>query len=81
MLRVAALAKMEPSMEPRGWLHHDPLTPPKAEPAAAAPTMLLPPIATAVARSGEGLMSSATLQSSWQPDVRRAPTLVTRANI
>lgn len=78
MLRVAALAKMEPSMEPRGWMHHAPLTPPKAE---AAPTMLLPPIATAVARSGEGLVSSATLQSSWQPDVRRAPTLVTRANI
>ncbi|EGZ28618.1 hypothetical protein PHYSODRAFT_475141 [Phytophthora sojae] len=49
--------------------------------AEAAPTMLLPPIATAVARSGEGLVSSATLQSSWQPDVRRAPTLVTRANI
>ncbi|KAE9030156.1 hypothetical protein PR003_g10198 [Phytophthora rubi] len=78
MPRVAALAKMEPSMEPRGWMHRAPLTPPKVE---AAPTMLLPPIATAVARSGEGLMSSATLQSSWQPDVRRAPTLVTRANI
>ncbi|GMF43022.1 unnamed protein product [Phytophthora fragariaefolia] len=80
MLRVAALAKVEPSMELRGWMHHSPLTPPKAEP-ATAPTKLLPPIATAVARSGEGLMSSATLQSAWQPDVRRAPALVTRANI
>jgi hypothetical protein len=88
MLRVAAMAKMEPPMESRGWLHRDPLSPPKAEPTltgssvpAPAQSMLLPPIATAVARSGEGLMSSATLQSSWQPDVRRAPTLVTRANI
>ncbi|KAH7479462.1 hypothetical protein PRIC1_008993 [Phytophthora ramorum] len=79
MLRVAALAKMEPSLEARGWMQHSPTR--TESTAAAAPTLLLPPIATAVARSGEGLMSSATLQSSWQPDVRRAPSLVTRANI
>lgn len=78
MLRVAAMAKMEPAS---GWMHRNLLTPPKAEPIDASPSMLLPPIATAVARSGEGLVSSATLQRSWQPVVRRAPTLVTRANI
>ncbi|EEY66188.1 uncharacterized protein PITG_03741 [Phytophthora infestans T30-4] len=47
---------------------------------AVATPKLLPPIATVVARSGEGL-SSAMLQSSWHPEVRRAPSLVTRANI
>ncbi|KAG3113987.1 hypothetical protein PI124_g5988 [Phytophthora idaei] len=77
MLRVA---KMEPSVEIRAWMHCNPLTPPKSEPVSVATPKLLPPIATAVARSGEGL-SSAMLQSSWHPDVRRAPSLVTRANI
>ncbi|POM65129.1 Hypothetical protein PHPALM_19208 [Phytophthora palmivora] len=74
MLRVAALAKMEPAVDSHAWMHR-PLTPPK-EPAPTS-SMLLPPIATAVARSGEGLMNSAP----WQPDVRRTPSLVTRANI
>ncbi|CAH0477111.1 unnamed protein product [Peronospora belbahrii] len=81
MLRVAAMAKMAPSSESRGFTHCKSLTPPKVDPMDTAPSMLLPPIATAMARSGEGLMSTVTLQRSWQPDVRLAPTLSTRANI
>ncbi|CAI5744541.1 unnamed protein product [Peronospora destructor] len=80
MLRVAAMAKMVPTSKSRGFTHGKPLSPPKIEPIDVAPSILLPPIATAMARSGEGFKSSVTLQRSWQPDVRRAPTL-TRANI
>lgn len=76
MLRVA---KLDPSVEARAWMHHNQPTLPKPE-SVAAPKML-PPIATAVARSGEGISSSAMLQSSWHPDARRATTLATRANV
>ncbi|KAG7393720.1 hypothetical protein PHYPSEUDO_004483 [Phytophthora pseudosyringae] len=83
MLRVAAMVKMEPAADPHAWVHRNSPTPPKAEPAPvpSALSVLLPPIATAMARSGDGLASSATMRSSWHPDVRRAPSLVTRANI
>ncbi|CAH0493136.1 unnamed protein product [Peronospora effusa] len=82
MLRVAAMAKMVPASDSRGFTHRKPLTPPKVEPIDMTPSILLPPIATAMARSGEGFRTTVTLQrSSWQPNVRRAPTLVTRANI
>ncbi|KAK1947928.1 hypothetical protein P3T76_000218 [Phytophthora citrophthora] len=76
MLRAAAMAKMEPNFDATGWMHRNPLTPPKAEAASiqSPPSRVLPPIATAVARSGEGL------QSSWQ-ETRRGPSLATRANI
>ncbi|RLN95682.1 hypothetical protein BBJ28_00025046 [Nothophytophthora sp. Chile5] len=77
MLRVAALAQKEAVMEPRGWMHHNPVSPPPPTPTAS---LLLPPIATAMARTGEGLISSATRQDAWQPE-RRQPTLVTRSNM
>lgn len=82
MLRVAAMAKLEPTLEPRGWMFGRPLTPPKEE--TVAPSPVLPPLATAVARSSEGLMSSAmssaSLQNTWEAG-RREPTLLTRTNI
>ncbi|KAG7402116.1 hypothetical protein PHYBOEH_005679 [Phytophthora boehmeriae] len=71
MLRVAAMAKMEPSMENRQWMQqHSQLSPPREE--TGAPSLVLPPIATAMARSGEGLVSSATLQNMWGADRRRS---------
>ncbi|TDH70813.1 uncharacterized protein CCR75_001858 [Bremia lactucae] len=76
MLRVA---KMEPSAEARVWVQHNQLDVLKAD-SVVAPK-LLPSIATAVARSGEMLVSSVKLKKSRLPDVRRAPSLVTRANV
>ncbi|CEG46842.1 uncharacterized protein PHALS_03519 [Plasmopara halstedii] len=71
MLRVA---KMEPSVEAHAWMHRNQYFIPKPEPVVAP--QLLPPIATAVARSGEGLINSTVLQSSLHPEVRRGTSLV-----
>uniref|UniRef100_M4BT33 Uncharacterized protein n=1 Tax=Hyaloperonospora arabidopsidis (strain Emoy2) TaxID=559515 RepID=M4BT33_HYAAE len=87
MLRAAAMVKGAPVSDAHKWTHRDlSSTPPKAAPVVAlrdaAPSMLLPSIATAVARSGEGLhRASVVLQRAWQPEIRRPPALVARANI
>ncbi|KAI9907889.1 hypothetical protein PsorP6_003857 [Peronosclerospora sorghi] len=75
MLRAAAMAKMTPVSDSRDWLYRNEHTSSKASSNEMTRSILLPPIATAVARSGEGHLSSTALQRLWQPDVRRTPTL------
>ncbi|CAI5739293.1 unnamed protein product [Hyaloperonospora brassicae] len=96
MLRAAAMAKATPAdvaPDSRKWTGHrrtvlggSPSSKTVAAviaPREAGPSMLLPSIATAVARSSEGLKRpSSMLQRAWQPEgIRRTPALVARANM